>query len=78
MIPDLAEILPQRVLEPLRVWGVAGSHAAPPLKPTEASFHGVARPYGVQGRRETRGVCVRATFLLACCAHEPQRTQGHG
>ena len=71
MILDLAEILPQRRLEPLRVWVVAGSHAAPPLKPTEASFPGVARPCGVQGRRGARGVCVRATFLLACCAHEP-------
>ena len=34
----------QKTQAPLRVWGVAGNHAVPPLEPTdEASCHGVAR-----------------------------------
>ena len=39
---------------------------------------GVARPCGVQGRHGTRGVCVRAMFLLTYCLPEPRHPQGHG
>ena len=37
----------------MRVWGIAGRHAPPPLEPAEAPFPGVARriPFRVVGPR---------------------------